>query len=242
MPVHLFGQPAAMDRITEIATRHGLRVLEDAAQAIGARTPSGRVGALGTAASFSFFPSKNVGGFGDGGLVTTNDDALAARMRLMRHHGMSPKYFHQVVGGNFRIDALQAALLRVKLPFVDAWSEARRANARAYTAAFGAAGLSTSKLIAPSEVEPGHVWNQYVIRTPRRDALRAHLASKGNATEVYYPLALHLQPALASLGYAEGSMPESERATREVLALPVFPELGSARVARVASEVALFLR
>ncbi len=241
MPVHLFGRAGDVRALLAIAREHGLPVIEDAAQAIGARAGDGNVGTLGLAAAFSFFPSKNLGAFGDGGLVTTTDDALAARMRLMRHHGMSPKYHHTAIGGNFRLDALQAALLRVKLPHLTTWTEARRRNAEAYREAFEAAQLPPEVLRLPAP-DVGHVWNQYVIRTPRRDELRKHLGVRGIASEVYYPLALHLQPALAYLGYREGSMPEAERATREVLAIPVFPELGSARLERVVREIVAFLR
>jgi len=241
MPVHLFGRPAAMHALTAVAKRRGLPIIEDAAQALGAGVPGARVGALGALGAFSFFPSKNVGALGDAGLVTTTDDELAARVRLLRHHGMKPKYVHTALGGNFRIDALQAALLAVKLPHAEAWAEARRTHARLYAEHFCAAGLPAERLLAPEVGVPGHVWNQFVIRTPARDALRAHLSAKGIATEVYYPLGLHQQPLMASLGHEAPRLPETERACREVLALPVFPELGAARVARVAAEVISFI-
>jgi dTDP-4-amino-4,6-dideoxygalactose transaminase len=242
MPVHLFGRAADMDAIGAIARARGLAVIEDAAQALGAATARGKVGALGTAAVFSFFPSKNVGGFGDAGLVTTADDALADRMRLLRHHGMRPKYVHHVVGGNFRIDALQAALLSVKIEHESAWSAARRANAGRYDELFAEAKLPADRLRQPDLGDAGHVWNQYTIRSPRRDALRAHLAERGIASEVYYPLGLHLQPALAHLGYREGSMPITEQLSREVLSLPIYPELGEASLRRVADEVIAFAK
>jgi dTDP-4-amino-4,6-dideoxygalactose transaminase/acetyltransferase-like isoleucine patch superfamily enzyme len=241
VPVHLYGRPCDFDALDAIAKRHGISTIEDAAQAFGATTPRGRVGSLGRAAAFSFFPSKNVGALGDGGLVTTNDDALAERMRKLRHHGMSPKYVHQVIGGNFRLDALQAAVLRVKLPYADAWADGRRRVARLYNELFAEEGLPRALLATP-EIVPGHVFHQYVVRTPFRDALRARLAERGIATEVYYPLGLHLQPAFASLGYRAGDMPETERACREVLALPIQPELGEARVRRIVREVARALR
>jgi dTDP-4-amino-4,6-dideoxygalactose transaminase len=237
MPVHLFGQPCAMKELQAIACEHGLPIIEDAAQAIGARTAIGPVGGLGALAAFSFFPSKNLGAFGDAGLVTTNDAALAARVRLLRSHGAEPKYYNLEVGGNFRLDALQAAILAVKLPYLEGWARARAENARAYTEAFEAAGLPPSVLSLPTAVEEGHVWNQYTLRTPRRDALRAHLASRGIGSEVYYPVPLHRQQCFAELGYSEGRFPEAERCAREAISLPIFPELGAARRARVAQEV-----
>lgn len=246
LPVHLFGQPCAMAPLQALAVAHGLRLVEDAAQAIGARTALGPVGGLGALAAFSFFPSKNLGAFGDAGLVTTNDAALAARVRLLRSHGASPKYFNPEIGGNFRLDALQAALLAVKLPHLDAWAQGRAQNAARYTAAFEAAelrgaDLARDALTLPRAVEAGHVWNQYTIRTPRRDALKAHLAAAQIGHEVYYPLPLHLQKCFAKLGHAEGAFPEAERASREALSLPIFPELGEVRLARVVREVVGFL-
>jgi dTDP-4-amino-4,6-dideoxygalactose transaminase len=237
MPVHLFGQPCAMKELQEIACENGLPIIEDAAQAIGARTAIGPVGGLGSLAAFSFFPSKNLGAFGDAGLVTTNDAGLAARVRLLRSHGAEPKYYNLEVGGNFRLDALQAAILAVKLPHLEGWARARAANAHAYTEAFRATGLPPSLLMLPTAVEPGHVWNQYTIRTPRRDALRAHLASRGIGSEIYYPVPLHRQQCFAGLGYSEGHFPEAERCAREAISLPIFPELGDARRARVVQEV-----
>jgi dTDP-4-amino-4,6-dideoxygalactose transaminase len=242
MPVHLFGQPCAPEAIRAVAARRGLPIIEDAAQAIGAASSIGPVGALGAAGCFSFFPSKNLGAFGDAGLVTTEDAAFAERLRVLRAHGAKPRYHHAEIGGNFRLDALQAAILRVKLPRLAAWTAARRANAARYSALFAEAALSPDRLTPPREIEAGHVWNHYVIRTKRRDALRAHLSKQGIATEIYYPVPLSLQACFAALGYKEGSMPEAERASREALALPIFPELGEARLRRVAREVVAFLR
>jgi dTDP-4-amino-4,6-dideoxygalactose transaminase len=237
MPVHLFGQPCAMRALQELACGRGLPLIEDAAQAIGARTPIGPVGGLGALAAFSFFPSKNLGAFGDAGLVTTNDASTAARVRLLRSHGAEPKYYNLEVGGNFRLDALQAAVLAVKLPYLDGWAQARAENARAYTAAFRAADLPRSLLQLPVAVEEGHVWNQYTLRTPRRNALRAHLTASKIGSEVYYPVPLHRQRCFAGLGHAEGSFPEAERSAREAISIPIFPELGEERRARVIDEV-----
>ncbi len=237
MPVHLFGQPCAMKELQAIACERGLPIIEDAAQAVGARTPIGPVGGLGALAAFSFFPSKNLGAFGDAGLVTTNDAELAARVRLLRSHGAEPKYYNVEVGGNFRLDALQAAILTVKLPHLEGWARARTENARAYTDAFRAANLPQSLLNLPCAVEGGHVWNQYTLRTPRRDALRAHLTACGIGSEIYYPVPLHRQRCFTSLGHAEGSFPQAERCAREALSIPVFPELGEQRRARVVREV-----
>ncbi len=237
MPVHLFGQPCAMKELQVVACEHGLPIIEDAAQAVGARTPIGPVGGLGALAAFSFFPSKNLGAFGDAGLVTTNDATLAARVRLLRSHGAEPKYYNVEVGGNFRLDALQAAILTVKLPYLDGWAQARMENARAYDDAFRAANLPDSVLRLPSAVENGHVWNQYTLRTPRRDALRAHLTACGIGSEIYYPVPLHRQRCFTALGRGEGSFPEAERCAREALSIPIFPELGEQRRARVVREV-----
>jgi dTDP-4-amino-4,6-dideoxygalactose transaminase/acetyltransferase-like isoleucine patch superfamily enzyme len=221
VPVHLFGLPCD-PRIFEVADQAGLPVVEDAAQALGARfvdasrTPAGTRGALGC---FSFFPTKNLGALGDAGLVVTRDAALADRVRLLRVQGARPKYHHVVVGGNHRMDALQAALLRVKLPHLDAWNEARREAATAYAAGL-APQVAAGKLTTPALTE-GHVFHQYVVRSPERDALRAHLGSRGVETEIYYPEPLHLMPCFEALGYGVGTMPAAEAACREVLALPV---------------------
>jgi dTDP-4-amino-4,6-dideoxygalactose transaminase len=239
LPVHLFGQPCDMRALGIVAKRHSLAIVEDAAQALGATTEDGAVGSLGDFGCFSFFPSKNLGGFGDGGLVTTTDAELYERARVLRGHGAKPKYFHALVGGNFRIDALMAALLRVKLPHLADYTAGRRANAARYDALFAEADLG-ERLVAPKRVEEGHVYNQYVIRTSERDELAAHLAERGISTAIYYPKSLHEQACFADLGYATGAFPESERATREVLALPIYGELPRASLERVAAEVVAF--
>ncbi len=241
LPVHLFGQSCDMAGLAAIAKKHDLAIIEDAAQAIGTKSAIGPVGALGAYGCFSFFPSKNLGGFGDAGLVTTQDAALADKARVVRAHGSKPKYYHSVVGGNFRIDALQAALLRVKLRELEAWTAARRANADRYDAAFGSAGLSESLIRTPTRRFEGHIYNQYVIRTSRRDALQAHLRAERIATAIYYPVPLHRQECFAGLGYREGSLPVSEQASAEVLALPIFAGLGAARQARIIDAVVGFL-
>jgi len=241
LPVHLFGQSCDMEGLSAIATKHGVPVIEDAAQAIGTQSAIGPVGSLGAYACFSFFPSKNLGGFGDGGLVTTMDSVLANKARVMRAHGSNPKYHHAVVGGNFRIDALQAALLRVKLPELEAWTARRRENAARYDAAFSASGLEQSLLRPPSRAFEDHIYNQYVIRTSRRDELQAHLHAEKIATAIYYPVPLHRQECFANLGYREGSLPVSEQASREVLALPIFAGLGQARQDRIIDTVIAFL-
>lgn len=240
LPVHLFGQACDLRGLQ--AAAGDIPIVEDAAQALGAGGAPGRVGAVGAFGCFSFFPSKNLGGFGDGGLVTTMDDELAERARVLRVHGAKPKYFHARIGGNFRLDALQAALLRVKLPHLDRWHAQRRANAARYTEIFRAAGLPEVRLMPPASVNERHVYNQYVIRTDRRDALAAHLADQGIASAIYYPKPLHLQECFSSLGYRAGDFPEAERACDEVLALPVYPELGEHQVVRIAETVIEFLR
>ncbi len=242
IPVHLFGRACAMRALVRIANAHGLPIIEDAAQSLGAVADAGRVGTLGAFGCFSFFPSKNLGCFGDGGLVTTDDDALAERVRVLRAHGSKPKYYHSFVGGNFRLDALQAAILRVKLPHLDAWTEARRENARRYDSLFRALELPASRLALPDVLDEGQVWNQYVVRTDRRDALQAALGAAGIETAIYYPLALHQQQCFADLGHREGAFPRAEAASREVLALPVYSEIGEARQQRVVEVVAATLR
>ena len=242
MPVHLYGQVCEMDPLMDIASRLGLHVIEDAAQAIGARDRKGRMaGSIGHIGCFSFFPTKNLGAFGDAGLCTTGDRALAERMRILRVHGMEPKYHHHFIGGNFRLDEIQAAVLNVKLPLLDAWRDAREAHARRYTDRLRAGAAAASGVIAPTETEGGrHVWNQYVIRVQRRDELRQYLAAAGVGTEIYYPIPLHLQQCFAYLGHHAGQMPESERAAHEVLALPVFPELSPAQIDHVAGTIQRF--
>ena len=242
LPVHLFGQACDMDALCSIARKHDLAIIEDAAQAIGTKSQLGPVGGLGAYGCFSFFPSKNLGGFGDSGLVTTGDSALAERARVMRAHGSNPKYYHKVIGGNFRIDAIQAALLRVKLPHLEAWTAQRRKNAMRYDAAFAASGLDEHLLRPPARRFDGHIYNQYVIRTSRRDELQAHLKAEQIATAIYYPVPLHRQECFAQLGYGDGSLPVSEDASRDVLALPIFAGLGSARQTRIIDTVIGFLR
>ncbi|RAU21856.1 transcriptional regulator [Paramagnetospirillum kuznetsovii] len=241
LPVHLFGQCADMEAISAIALRHGLPVIEDAAQAIGSEDTGGRrAGALGLMACFSFFPSKNLGCFGDGGMVVTDDEALADRLRVLRVHGSKPKYHHAVIGGNFRLDALQAAVLRVKLVRLDGWTEARQRNAKFYDQAF--AHLCPDHLTVPAIRQRRHIFNQYVIRTGRRDALMEHLRSLGIGCEVYYPGPLHLQPCFADLGYRPGSMPHAEAAAGQTLALPIYPEMTSQQLAEVAGAVTDFFQ
>jgi len=241
LPVHLFGQPCDMRALGAIAKRHSLALVEDAAQALGATTEDGGAGSLGDFGCFSFFPSKNLGGFGDGGLVTTKDAELYERARVLRGHGAKPKYFHALVGGNFRIDALMAALLRVKLPHLADYTRGRRANAARYDALFAEADLG-QRLVPPQRLAEGHVYNQYVIRTPRRDELAAHLAERGISTAIYYPKSLHEQACFADLGHTRGDFPESERAAEEVLALPIYGELPASSLERVAAEVIGFVR
>jgi dTDP-4-amino-4,6-dideoxygalactose transaminase len=224
MPVHLYGRCADMAPMNAAAEAHELTVIEDAAQALSARDRVGRAaGALGHMGCFSFFPSKNLGGFGDAGMVTTDDEEQAELLRVLRMQGGKPKYEHRVVGGNFRLDALQAAVLRVKLKYLDGWSAGRRANAETYRALFEEMGL-LDRVRVPQDV-PGHVYNQFVIRVPKRDWLRDFLTEREIGTEVYYPIPLHLQGSMSYLGYKEGDFPEAEQAARESLALPIYPEL-----------------
>ena len=243
IPVHLFGQCADMAAILDLGKTHGIPVLEDAAQALGARHPLGHAGTLGAAGWFSFYPTKNLGAFGDAGMVVCHDDALAAKMRALRNHGMEPRYYHPLIGGNFRIDAIQSAVLSIKLPHLDTWSTGRRARAAFYRREMARAGL-LAHLILPVESWPGgelhHIYNQFIVRTPRRDALRAHLTARGIGTEIYYPLPLHQQECFGYLGYKAGDFPESERAAAETLALPIFPELTEAEQAEVVESVHAF--
>jgi len=238
MPVHLYGQSADMAPLMAMARQHGLRVIEDAAQAIGTAYTNGqRVGTFGDVGCFSFFPSKNLGAFGDAGLCTTNDAELAESMRVLRVHGGKPKYFHAVIGGNFRIDELQAAVLRVKLKYLDGWTQGRQRNAAYYDSAFAAAALG-QKLRTPAAIEGGrHIFNQYVVRVQRRDALKQRLAEHSIGTEIYYPVPLHLQACFAYLNYRPGDFPHSERAAEETLALPIYPELEEAQLAHVAATI-----
>ena len=237
MPVHLFGQSADMAPILEISERAGVPVIEDAAQAIGTcyrGRPAGGIGAIGC---FSFFPSKNLGAFGDAGLVTTSDGALARKLRAIRQHGGAVKYQHDLVGGNFRLDALQAAILRVKLPHLDSWTAARRRNAERYEALFKKAALGGTVTLPARSADSTHSYNQFVIRVPERDRLRAHLQSSGIGTEVYYPVPLHLQPCFRELGYRAGSLPVAETAAHEALALPIYGELTEAQQSSVVEAI-----
>jgi len=241
MPVHLYGQLCEMDPIMDIANRLGLFVIEDAAQAIGAQDQKGRTaGSIGHIGCLSFFPTKNLGAFGDAGMCTTSDPALAERMRVLRVHGAEPKYHHSLIGGNFRLDEIQAAVLNVKLKFLDEWRQAREAHARQYTERLQAKALAGAVVPPVRTQGVRHVWNQYVIRVPRRDELRQYLASAGIGTEIYYPIPLHLQQCFAYLAHRPGDFPESERAAREVLALPVFPELSPAQIDHVAGTIQRF--
>jgi dTDP-4-amino-4,6-dideoxygalactose transaminase len=241
MPVHLYGQAADMKPLIEIARRYDLRVIEDAAQAIGTETREGaRVGSLGDIGCFSFFPSKNLGAFGDAGLCTTQDPSLAERMSVLRVHGGKPKYFHALIGGNFRIDELQAAVLRVKLKYLDEWTQGRQRNAAYYDQAFARA-LPASGLATPARSAGGrHIFNQYVLRAERRDALRSFLSERHIGTEIYYPVPLHLQSCFGYLGYARGDFPHSEAAAAETLALPIYPELSQQQKDAVVAAVAEF--
>jgi dTDP-4-amino-4,6-dideoxygalactose transaminase len=228
LPVHLFGQCADMARINEIAAKHGLPVLEDAAQAIGARDADGRMaGSLGTAGCFSFYPSKNLGAAGDGGLITTSDDDLAHTMSIMRNHGMEPAYHHEILGGNFRLDGIQAAVLSIKLKRLDGWADARRANADRYRELFPERGLGD--LVGLPWVRPGvhHIYNQFTIRVAadKRDALLAHLRANDIGCAIYYPSGCHMQPALKEHGFKAGDFPQTESASLETLAIPVYSEL-----------------
>ncbi len=237
MPVHLFGQCADMDPLIDTATRADVPIVEDAAQAIGSSYKSRPVGTLGAVACFSFFPSKNLGAFGDAGLVTATDDGLAERMRLLRNHGAERQYFHRMVGGNFRLDALQAAVLRVKAPHLESWTAGRRRNAARYHTLFEAAGL-LDRVTLPIESPDGvHIYNQFVIRVPSRDRVKVRLADAGIGSAIYYPVPFHLQECFAGLGYREGAFPHAEAAARESLALPIFPELSEAQQVHVVDTI-----
>lgn len=251
MPVHLYGQAADMTALNELARKHGVKVIEDACQAVGA-TQNGRpVGGLGDFGAFSFFPTKNLGAFGDAGLLTTNDDALAERALLLRNHGAQPKYYHQFVGGNFRLDAVQAALLAVKLPHLHAYAQRRAANAARYTEQFAnLPGVGTKLILPTAQPGNGHTWNQYTLRLPgagglpgagRREALRAWLAARQIGTEIYYPVPLHAQACFAALGQTDADLPVSARLAGEVLSIPIFPELTPVQQDEVIAAVREFL-
>jgi dTDP-4-amino-4,6-dideoxygalactose transaminase len=244
MPVHLYGQMADMTPIMEIARRHGLRVIEDAAQAIGSEDAQHRRAcSIGDIGCLSFFPTKNLGAFGDAGACVTNDAQLAARMMKLRVHGMEPKYYHELIGGNFRLDEIQAAVLNVKLPHLDSWSAARQRNAAFYDAAFAQAGIGKHVVTPPPAAHGArHIFNQYCIRAQRRDELRVHLATQGVGVEIYYPLPLHMQQCFAYLGHAPDDFPESLRASKETLALPIYPELVESQLQYVVDTIAAFFR
>jgi dTDP-4-amino-4,6-dideoxygalactose transaminase len=238
MPVHLYGQMAAMDPLMAIARKHKLAVIEDAAQSITSTYKGRKAGSIGTAGCFSFFPSKNLGGIGDGGMVVTNDEALNHRLVLLRNHGMEPKYYHKYVGGNFRLDPIQAVALLVKLPHLDSWSQARRDNAAYYNKKFAGTVVQTP-YISP---DCGTIYNQYCIRVPRRDEVVAHLQANGIGCEIYYPVPAHLQECFAYLKHKPGDFPESEKAAKEIMALPVYPELTDPMKDAVVHAIHSFLR
>lgn len=242
MVVHLYGLMADMDPIMEIARTHNLIVIEDAAQAIGSEYKGRRAGSVGDYGCFSFFPSKNLGGAGDGGMVVVQDDARAEKLKTLRNHGMKPKYYNKFIGGNFRLDALQAAVINVKLPHLDDWSRARQENASRYNRLIGEAGLreAVTTPSIPSAADYRHIYNQYVIRVRDRDALQAHLKDKRVGTEIYYPVPLHIQECFAYLGHTKGDLPESEKAAAETLALPIYPELSDEQAAYVVASIKEF--
>lgn len=237
MPVHLFGQCADMDAIQEVAAAHNLPMIEDAAQAFGARYKGRKAGTLGSLACFSFFPSKNLGGFGDGGMITTNDDGLAERARMLRAHGGKEKYVHSLIGTNSRLDTIQAAILLVKIKHIDAWHEGRRRHASFYDQSLGSIPDLVTPTVAP---ENYHIYNQYVLRLSRRDALVDSLKQDKIGHALYYPRPLHLQECFGYLGYRPGDMPEAETACRETVAIPVYPELTEAQRSHVVSCVERF--
>jgi dTDP-4-amino-4,6-dideoxygalactose transaminase len=241
LPVHLFGQMADMDDILNLARRHNLAVIEDAAQAIGAEYKGRRAGSMGDYGCFSFFPSKNLGAFGDGGMVVTRDARRAERLTILRNHGSQPKYYHKIVGGNFRLDTLQAAVIHVKLRHLDGWTAKRQGNASRYDRLFAASGLRSKGLVqTPAVVATRHIFNQYVIRVPPRNRLQSFLAEKGIGTEVYYPVPLHLQECFGALGHKRGDFPESEKAADKTLALPIYPELTDQQAEYVVSMIQEF--
>jgi dTDP-4-amino-4,6-dideoxygalactose transaminase len=240
IPVHLYGQCADMAPILQICEKHNLFVIEDAAQAIGAEYNGRRAGSMGDFGCFSFFPSKNLGAFGDGGMVTTNSEDLYSKLLKLRVHGSHPKYYHQLIGGNFRLDALQAAVVSVKLKYLDQWTQARQENARNYRNLFETAGL-TDAVQLPVEKETRHIYNQFVIRVKeRRDDLRRFLSDAGIGTEVYYPVPLHLQECFSDLGYKKGDFPAAENAALNTLALPIYPELSDDQMAYVVEKIKTF--
>jgi dTDP-4-amino-4,6-dideoxygalactose transaminase len=251
MPVHLYGLCCAMDEILELAGQYGLPVIEDSAQALGSQYPSknGAVsaGAMGDFGCYSFFPSKNLGAFGDAGMVVCKDAKMAEKLRALRNHGGEQRYYHKMIGGNFRLDALQAAVLAIKLPHLDSWSAKRRVNAELYRKGFAAAGLCSTLTLptqpyAASGLPNHHIFNQFVVRAPRRDELCAYLSESQIGNAIYYPLPLHLQECFACLGYKQGDFPEAERAAKETIALPIFPELTPEQIQAVVDAIAAFYR
>lgn len=246
IPVHLYGQMADMGTVMRVAGKHGLAVIEDAAQAIGAASGGRRAGSIGHYGCFSFFPSKNLGAAGDGGMIVTNDAGRAERLKCLRAHGSERKYHHKIVGGNFRLDALQAAVVSAKLPHLDQWTAARQRNAKKYNQLFSEAGLLAASdgsphVGLPSVVTDRHIFNQYVIRVSRRDQLQKFLRQRGIATEVYYPVPMHLQDCFAYLGHEIDAYPESERAAKETLALPIYPELSEGQLRYVVDSICDFV-
>jgi dTDP-4-amino-4,6-dideoxygalactose transaminase len=241
LPVHLYGLSADMDPILAIAARHGIPVVEDAAQAIGAAYKGRPAGGMGSIGCFSFFPSKNLGALGDAGLLTTSDAAIAHKAALLRNHGMEPKYYHHIVGANFRMDAIQAAVLRVKAPHLAAWTEARRMNAQRYAKLFHQAGVEERVTLPVEPAGYRHIFNQFVIRTAGRDGLKAYLDRKQIGNEIYYPVPFHLQPCFAYLGYRRGDFPVAERAANESLAIPIYSELTTEQQQMVVEAIAEFV-
>ena len=242
IPVHLYGQSANMNPILELAQRNNLVVIEDAAQAIGSEYEGRRTGSMGNYGCFSFFPTKNLGGFGDGGMVTMSSEADYNQIKALRVHGSNLKYYHKLIGGNFRLDALQAGVVLAKLQYLDQWTEKRRKNAQTYNQLFKEKGIA-DQLILPLEVIPRHVYNQYVIRVnTNRDELRSFLTENNIFTEIYYPLPLHLQDCFASLEYKKGAFPESEKAANDTIALPIFPELAKEQLVYVTEKIDEFIK
>jgi len=247
IPVHLYGQMADMDPIMALAESHKLVVIEDAAQAIGSEYKGRRAGSIGHYGCFSFFPSKNLGAAGDGGMIVTNDPQRAEKLRVLRAHGSKPKYYHKVVGGNFRLDALQAAIVSAKLSHLDSWTVGRQKNAKVYDRLFEEAGLTDARggaanVVLPEVAMTRHIFNQYVIRLSERDQLQAYLKNQGVGTEVYYPVPMHIQECFAYLGHKAGDFPQSESAANETLALPIYPELSEAQLRYVVECVRDFFR
>ena len=242
IPVHLYGQCAEMETIIKISKKYKLAVIEDAAQTIGATYKGKMAGSIGDFGSFSFYPSKNLGGFGDGGMVTTNNEKLSEKVRILRVHGSKPKYYHKFVGINSRLDELQAAVLRIKLKHLETWTNNRIERAERYDTLFKDAGLSDIVSLPVRRAYNRHVFNQYIVRVKRRDALRDYLAKEGIGTEIYYPVPLHLQQCFKYLGYKKGDFPASEKAARETLALPIYPELALEEQEYVVKNIAEFYR